>query len=332
MPLPPAHLHQERHIELVSDTQERFVVTSTMVSATIPDQLPHLLIFVLKINDRADPKDDSFERVARISDLTTLPHGRDAGLASGTGVGIEFLQSTCVVSYDNLTDAITGATAIKDRVNALITDWINFRTNFNAPDPTPADIPLPTNDPSQKQALINAYATAKQARYAQQQVKTAADAAVTTATNDVTDLSAQVTAVQGFLASATVVKNDLLAESAAFTTLKNAGGVFLAAAGCAPGPDQTTFQSALNAAANQQTLNTGYNTDANNLVSSINTYLSTLNSSLSAAQTALSTAQANQITQSQTLTSDLATEAAALAALLAVAPDFDPSIVPFVPG
>lgn len=331
MPTPPAHLHQERHVELVSGAQERFVITSTMYSATIPAQLPHLLVFVLQINDRLDPEDDTLARVARISDLTSLPHNRDAALAT-PGTGQVFLSRTCVLGYPTLTEAQAGAQAIQDRVNQLINDWISFTATFNAPDPTPADILLPTNSPSQKQTLINAYAAAKQAQYAQQQVKNAADAAVTTAQTEVTELSALVTTLLTVNVQAQNVATEMNTATSAFTTMKSAGDTFLAAAGCAATGDKNVFQAALNVGANQETLNTGYVADAAAHQTAVASLTATEQSALTAANTTLAAAQANQITQAATLTAYTAATTAALNALLAVAPDFDPTTVPYVPG
>lgn len=320
-----ATLQQQNHVEIVSGAAEKFVVVSTMLSATIPTELPHLHVFVFTIVDPIDPQDDEFTRVATVADLSLLPQSRDAAV---TASSTTYLQTACTVSFDNLTDALTGAQVLQDRVNQLVSDWESFAGSFDGTH----DYVFPSSTPSQKQALINAYAAAKQAGYAQLQVANAAAASVTSATAKVTDLSAQVAAVTGFVASATLVKNDVIAETNAFTTLKSAGDVFLVAASCAATGDKDTFQAALNVGANQETLNTGYIADATTAEASLNTYLGTVSASLAAAQTALSSAQANNILQQQTLATDNATTAAALSALLAVAPDFDPTTVPFVPG
>lgn len=327
-----AHLHQERHIELVTGAEERFVITSTMFSAVIPTELPHLFVFVLKLNDRLDPKADTLARVCRISDLTYLPRGRDAGLAADPGTGQEFISTICELSYSTLTEALAGKQAIIDRVNQLIDDWIDFKADFDAPDPFEEDIVLPTADPSQKQVLIDAYAAAKQAGYAQLQVKNAADATLARALADYTYKAQLVTDITPVDAKALVVQNEVSTAATAFSTFKAAGDVFLAAAGCAGGGDQATFQAALNVAANQLTLNTAYLADAVVLKGLTAAYLSSRTTERNTAQTVLATAQADQIAQAQTLTTNDATTVAALAALLAVVPDFPPATVPYVPG
>lgn len=325
-----AQLQQERHSEYVSGTAEQFVVTNLMLSASIPSELPHLNVFVMTINDRTSAKPDTLARVARISDLSNLPIGRDAALAAKAGVGLEYLSSTVRVAYPTLDEAETAATSFVDRVSALVTSWQSFQTKFNAPSPTPAVITIPSAAMDQLQALINAYAAAKQARYTAQTTKATADAAVTSAQSAVTAAQAAVTSVQGFLTSANTVKTEMSTLSSAFNTLKSAGDTVLPSVPA--GAAYNTFQAALVTAGTQQTVDSGYVTDANNAWSALNTYLGTLNTNLTNANAALTTAQANQITAAQTLTSDQATETAALNAVLAVCPDFDSHTVPLVPG
>lgn len=328
-----AILSQERHSEFASGTAELFVITNTMVSASIPAQLPHLFVFVLKIVTRDDPKDDALARVARISDLTTLPHGRTAGLASAAGTGVEYLAVSAKVTYATLTEALDAKTAIKDRVNALINDWINFQANFNAPDPTPDNITLPTGDPSQLTALISVYRAAKEDRYTKSQDKLTADATLVRANSTYTNASAAVAATQGFVSVATTLNTEMTTVSAAFSTLKSAGDTFLGLASCAAPGDKTTFQTALNVGAAQTVANVGYQGNAAANLGALTTYLnSTLITAQSAAQAALTAAQADDTTKTQAYTSALATESAALAAVIAICPDFQSTSVCTVPG
>lgn len=327
-----AQLQQERHSEFVSGTEEQFVITNFMLSATIPAQLPHLSVFVLVINDRLDAKKDTLARVARISDLSALPIERDAGLASKTGTGIEYLSRSCRVAYPTLDEAEAGKQAFIDRVNALINDWISFETSFNAPDPSPAVITLPTSDPSQLQALINAYKAAKQARYTAQQTKASTAAAVTAAQTALTDAQSAVNTVSGFTTTASILSSEFSDTHSALLTLRQAGTVFLPLAACAAAPDKTTFQAALDAAQVQINQDGTYLTDFANFLSALNAYLTTLNGNLSTAQINLSNAQSNDITAGVTLTQAQAAETATLNAVLAICPDFQASSVCQVPG
>jgi hypothetical protein len=311
-----AVLKQERHVELVPGANELFVITNEMFSAVIPDQLPHLNVFVIAVADEEDAKQDTLARVANIADLTLIPIGRDAGIAAPGPNGIEFLSQACTVSYTTLETANDAATAFVDRVNALIEGWITFRTEFNAPDPTPASYTLPHVDPSQKEALIAAYTAAKQAGYTQLQVKNEADAALTRANADYAYKQSLLPGVATILTGATKVQGELAAVITQF-------GTFVAAN---PGGTGVTAATA------QLAATPGYNVDANTLVADVTAYQTARQNDVTASATALATAQADQITQSQALTAANALTATALAAVLAVCPDFDPTSIPYVPG
>lgn len=325
-----AVLEQERHVELVPGAAQSFVVTNELVSAVIPDQLPHLNTFVILVADPADPTQDTLTRVANIADLSLVPIGRDAGIAAPGPNGIEFLSQTSTSRYDTLETANDAATAFQDRVNALIEGWITFRTEFNAPDPTPALYTLPRVDPSQLTALINAYAAAKQAGYTQLQVKTAADATFTAAQADYTYKSGLVPGVATILTSVTKVQGELATVITQFGTLLAAGNVFAAAN--PGGVGIATFNAALSIATAQQAAMPGYNADAATAIANITGYQTARQNDVTTSATNLATAQSNQITQAQALIAANALTAAALAAVLAVCPDFDPTTIPYVPG
>lgn len=323
-----AILEQERHVEIVSGAAERFVITSRMVSATIPAQLPHLNIFVLTVVDRSDATDDTFARVARVSDLSLLPIGRDSALVT-TG---EYLANSVTLSYTTLNDGLLAATALKDRVNKLIQDWIAFSADFSSPDPSPTQYTLPVGDPSQKTALITAYKVAKQSRYQKSLDKTAADAALTAALADFTYKQGLISDVTG-LADATVSNESAFTSAAAaYVTLSDAGTVFIAAASCASTPDKTTFQAALTVAASTATLLANNVADAGSLTTAAASFKTDRIADRDAASTAITSTTANQLLKAQTLTSALATEASALAAVLVVCPDFDSSSIPLLDG
>lgn len=327
-----ATLSQERHVELVSGANEAFVVTSLMVSATIPAQLPHLNVFVMLINDVDDPKQDTLARVARIADLTTIPIGRTAGIATPTANGMEYLSASSTNVYDTLETANDAATAIRDRVNALMNAWIDFHTNFQAEDPTPAVYTLPYAGTSQSSVLIAAYKTAKQDRYQKQLAKTEADAALARAQTDYNEKQNLVADLTNILSGATVNQGEMQALINGLVPLITASNAFLAAASGTPpsGAEKTTFQAAITAATAVQTTSTGYVADATSLTGLITTYQAARVSDAAAAAATVTTVQADQITKVQQLTSAQTLEAAALAAVLAICPDFDKHSIPFV--
>lgn len=325
-----ATLEQTRHIELVSGTSQRFVVTSLMTGAVIPGQLPHLGVFVQRIITRGDPLDDTFQRVARIADLSELPFGRDEGLGSAPGVNIDYLSSTVILSYTSLDEAKAAAIAVADRVNALVTSWIDFKTNFEAPIISPIVFTFPTGGGTAEDVLIGVYKVAKQDRYQKNLLKVESDAVLTRATADYNYKRAREVELDAMVAKGIIVENDMDGASSFHASLLAAGDVFLVAAGCAAAPDQATFQAALNDATNETSILASYVVHVSTLTGLINGYDATRVVEVAAASTALATAQADQITKAQALASAQATEATALAAVLAVCPDFDKNSIPMV--
>ena len=325
-----ATLEQTRHAELISGTKQRFVVTNLMVAADIPSQLPHLGVFVINIVTREDPLDDTFKRVARIADLSELPFGRNAGLASAPGVNIEYLSQTVVLSYDTLDEAKAASTAVKDRVNALVLSWIDFKTNFDAPIGFPQVFTFPAGDVTQVEALIATYKEAKQDRYQKNLLKVEANAVLTRATTDYNYKRSRETELDAMVSRGIIVDSDMSAAILFHGDLLSAGSAFLALAGCAAAGDKDDFQVALNIATNAVSILASYATDVDTLIGLINTYDAARVVDVAAANTVLAVATADQIAKNQAWVTAQATEAAALAALLAVCPDFDKHSIPFV--
>lgn len=324
-----AIFRQERHVELVPGGAEAFNITSQMVSATIPDELPHLNVFVIAVADVLDPKLDTLARVANLADLSLVPIGRDAGVAAPGMNGIEFLSAASTSSYSTLQTANDAATAFQDRVNALIEGWITFRTKFNAPDPFPATYTFPRVDATQKTTLITAYTVAKQSRYTKQTNKTNADATLARAQTDYTYKQNLLAGVTVIVADATKVKNEFITTVTQYGTLLSAGNTFYGLNPVAPGA--ASFLAAVSAAGVNQAAMPGFIVDATAMLTDSTNYQTTRQTDAAASSVALTAAQLDQITKAQLLTSAQASEAAALAALLAVCPDFDKHSIPFVP-
>jgi hypothetical protein len=338
-----ATFEQVRNVELVSGTAEAYVITSNMISANIPVELPHVNVFVLAIADVTDPKQDTLARVAMISDLSTLPIGRDNGIANPGPNGLEYLSSSTVNSYPDLQTANEAATALQDRVNALVVSWITYESEFSAPDPAPAYYTFPTVNPAQLQQLISVYAAAKQARYQDQLASTAAATALAAAQADLTYKQSLVTGAQTVLADAQKVQIDVNALVSQFSSGTSQAGVLYAAGlifynANTGGSGASTFLTSLNfygaaqaTIQTQVTASAQYINDATQLVTDAVNYANARNIDVTASSTNLAAAQSTQITAAQTVTAALATEATALVAVLAVCPDFDKTTIPYVP-
>lgn len=325
-----ASFKQERHVELVPGANELFVITSELVSAAIPAELPHLNVFVISVRDALDPTQDKLARVANIADLTTVPIGRDPGVAAPGPNGIEFLSQAATSSYDTLETARAAATAFQDRVNALIEHWILFRTTFNAPDPTPALYTFPRVDATQKEALITAYANAKQNAYQTQLLKTEADSALVRAQADYTYKASRLDATASLLTQATGTQTNLAIIIADFATLLLSGQTFWSANSGVTGA--LAFVTQLNTMVSEKAGHPGMALLESSLVIAITGYNNARVTDAANANIALTAAQSDQTTKTQLLVAANVTTATALAAVLAVCPDFVPASIPYVPG
>lgn len=323
-----AQLKQERHVELVSGANQAFVITNQMISASIPAELPSLAIFVVNVVEDADPKSDTLARVATLADLTTIPIGRASGIAAPGPDGKQFLSPSWTAIYDTLETALDAAQAFRDRVNQLILDWQSFRTNFNAPDPSPAVYTFPVGSTSQLATLIAAYKTAKQDRYQKQLAKTEADAVLARAQADFTYKSGLASGLAAIVTAANQNASEFSTTQGWFTTLKSAGDTFAAANPAGSGI--ATFLAALAVAATQVSQITAYVADAATLTAAITTYQSARQTEATTAGTAVATATTDQANKATALTAALALEASTLAAVVAVCPDFDRHSIAFV--
>lgn len=323
-----AQFKQERHVSLVSGANQAFVITNQMLSATIPTELPTLAVFVVTVGEDADPKSDTLARVATLADLTTIPIGREAGIATPGPDGKQFLSPTWAATYDTLQTALDAAEAFRDRVNQLILDWQSFSVDFNAPDPTPAIYTFPVGSTSQLTTLIAAYKSAKQDRYQKQIDKADADAALARAQADYTYKQGLVTSLATAVSAGTQNLTQFTTTSGFFSTLKASGDAFLAAN--PGGSGAATFQLALNAAAVQATQITAFLGDASALATMILAYQTSRQSDATTAATVLATATTDQANKAQALIEAQSLETTTLAAVLAVCPDFDKHTIPFV--
>lgn len=323
-----ATFDQTRRVELVAGGEQSFVIENEMKAAAIPSELPHLSVFLVNVVDIFDPKQDTLARVATLADLTLAPIGRDAGIATPGGDGVQFLTATWIATYQTLETALDAAQAFRDRVNKLIVDWQTFRTAFNAPSPTPAVYTFPAADTSPKTTLINAYKVAKQDRYQKQLAKSAADVALVAAQADNTYKQGLVAEIEPITTDAVANQSEMAQLAGFFSTLQAAGTTF---AGANPaGVGLSTFQNALTLAASQSANAVAFGADAGTLLALVSTYQSARQGEGVTASAAVTTATVDQIAKAQALTAAITVETAALSAVLVVCPDFDKHSIPFV--
>jgi hypothetical protein len=328
-----AVLEQVRDVELVAGAAEAYVITNRMISANIPSELPHLNVFTIMVNDVTDPTQDTLVHVSTVTELSTVPIGRTAGIAAPGAAGTLYLSNVWTSTYGDLQTATNAASTFQSAINSLITAWNTFETSYTAPDPTPAYYTFPAPDTSTVTTLIAAYQTAKQARYQAQLTAAAAGTTTTAAQADYTYKTSLLASAQRLYADATAVAVDIATLISNFNALLTAGGIFYTAN--AGGVGAAAFLVSLQTAVTQ--LSSAGSTaqataDAAQNVADANAakLARTTDSNVSAA--ALATATTNQASTAQALTSALALEASTLAAVLAVCPNFDLHSIPYVSG
>lgn len=146
----------------LSDGTQRFEVLSTLSFVKDgdlpgPAGSPYREVFVYQVTIPNNPKDDQFLRVARISDLTTLPRSRQRALDTGSKL---FLSATCTIAYPRLDQAVDAKKIVQARLDDLIAQWHLYTEQFISPD----EFELPLIAPSIVRAAKEDYKAARDAR------------------------------------------------------------------------------------------------------------------------------------------------------------------------
>lgn len=150
----------ERKAAIVSGAAKYIINATCTVAGTLQDTA----IFLLNIVTPDDPKDDTFNRVIEIADMTTYGTSRDVAIVNSEEL---WRSNSATLTYDDIETANAAWKELSSRINALITNYDSFLTEYETFEG--GDIIIyPTADESAKKALEDAfYAT---------------DAALTTAT------------------------------------------------------------------------------------------------------------------------------------------------------
>lgn len=137
-------------------------VNETYITAR--GDLPDDAVFVMSIEDAADPQQDELVRVARVGDLVSLYKDRPTAVRVGDAM---YRTSSVVARYDLITDAQTAAAFVIEQVNLLVTEYQTYLTAYVA---NPAVLTaLPQASIGVLQPAIDAYV----AKVAQRQAQSA---------------------------------------------------------------------------------------------------------------------------------------------------------------
>lgn len=324
-------LHQDSSTVYDDNGTPKFRIVSSITYVRLGD-LPNQQkeVFVYQIVDATDPKQDKFLRVATIHDLSKITRGRDPARIAGESY---FLGSSFTVDYNDVTTAINAKAVIQTRVDALITEWIDYSTKFVIP----TDFTMPAPEDTLVTAAKNTYYAAKEANAAKQASLSAAVTAFTDAQADAVAAGDALSKALTLSTGCTELKSKLATFGAEYRTLSaplnyrssmNALMDAVTAAGANATYDAA--KTAADAARSRET--TVASPLLDNILSTVDAQCAAFAAAVQTAAQAKSTADAAAAAAQTTQTlaqgaaaAAAAAEAAALTAVLAVCPDFDPN-------
>jgi hypothetical protein len=124
-------------------------------------ELPHIHLFLYQINDPDNQKLDSFVRVATIRDLHHAPTDRKQAVATPEKT---YLSHDAEFYYDNVNVAVEAKKTLSDRINTVISAWVQYRDDFINTDGV--SLKYPTADPGVVEAMIQVYRDSRSSREA----------------------------------------------------------------------------------------------------------------------------------------------------------------------
>lgn len=124
--MPEFTLGQQLRIATVTDRVAKYKIDTHVKDR---GELPSRGVFLKSIVDDDDPKKDKLHRVCRVGDLEMYQDDRDAALREGT----PYWRDVSIVKlYDSLSEAQVASEFIKERVNALVEEYIEYLNNFRS--------------------------------------------------------------------------------------------------------------------------------------------------------------------------------------------------------
>lgn len=202
--MPGTQVQFNRQVITESGVNKYEITASCLLAGSLPDTS----IFVLRITNADDPKDDTLGRITDVQDFDAITKTRDTGITNGTFL---WRSTTVRLTTTDLPTANEVSTELIARINSLIEGYDVYLSEFSTP-ATGELIVFPTTDPSTKTALKTA--------------ATAAATAVTTATEtrdaaleDCNDVESEIAVLQTRI---TDVTSDHTTLSAASTSLSTA--------------------------------------------------------------------------------------------------------------
>ena len=208
----------QKRVATVSNLSAKYQVE---MGITARGDLPDRGVFLKTIVTDDDPKEDTLLRVCRPGDIITYADNRDQALNNRE----TYWRDTSIVKfYDTVSQARVAADFLKERVNALVSEYSEYLNEFKA-DPGET-LAFPQQGMGVFSPLIKAYELKTADRIAQTSaVQTTQDACAQTSLDYATSV-AQTQAAQDTLAvlletrtTVQAVRVDLMTQHAGSTTL-----------------------------------------------------------------------------------------------------------------
>jgi hypothetical protein len=126
---------------------------------TLQGTLPDANIFLMKVVQPDDPKNDTFQHVCEVTDFTNYGTSRESSISSATFL---YRIQTFSKSYPDIVTANDAWKELQDRINKLVVDYNAFITEFLTSS-SGIVTTFPTLDEGAKAALIAEYGVAQTA-------------------------------------------------------------------------------------------------------------------------------------------------------------------------
>ena len=210
---------QEVRDVIIIDDVEQFRITVVCIDKGPLDDTG---IFLYTISDPRDPAQDLFARVVTIADLETYLSDRDAAMQAGQTM---WRSENLTKYYTDLEVAVNATKTIFDRINAVVTEYENYKDNFATT--SPETIEFPSAEASQVDELKAEYDTAYAAYQTALAGQVDAADARTAANDDLTSKTATAKEWSDYLASLDRLRAEMVAAKDALAAAKTGANAML---------------------------------------------------------------------------------------------------------
>ena len=318
---------------LQSDGVTLFQLTAT---CSVPGTLPDTSIFLRRVVDIDDPKEDTLERVCDVTDFTSYGTSREVAISEGSYL---YRSTNVTVSYSDVATAAGAWEELSARINTLVTTYDTYVTAFLTPVEGTTTV-YPTIDTSERTALIAEYsaaltavAAAETARDTENIACDALQLELQCLQERLRDAQADVDSLGPIVGALSPIPAGITSGTSAATTYINTAEANNQASGASASEKSAILTNHNSASTNitaisqlNQALDANVHTPLVSHYATLQGRVASLQTEVTAAQEAVNDCALELATLQGTLDAARATRDSALAEIRAVCPDFDPSV------